>query len=201
MTATARMAAVAAWLVLSPAVMACGFHGNVAVGALNAAYPNALWVRTAVWQAQIEGLLEHTDANPPASPVAERLALARRYRDVSGQLAQLRDHLAMQQSLAKTPPFSVLLMGPMLWSRFETHGDAVTLQVHTDGPVSGDVVLITDEPVLAALATGRMRMAQAVELGVVRVYGPPSARTGVSSVLEGWRPPLIPSTPSKRRAS
>jgi hypothetical protein len=57
-----RLATLAALIALAPAVMACGFHGNVAVGALNVAYPNALWVRTAVWQAQLEGLLVRADA-------------------------------------------------------------------------------------------------------------------------------------------
>ncbi len=201
MAASARLAAMAALIVAAFPVIACGYHGNAAVGALNVAYPNALWVRTAVWQAQLDGLLARADANPPANPIAERLALAQRYREVSGQLTQLRDHLAAQRPQQPTPTFAVLLMGPMMWSRFEQQGDAMALQVHADGPVSGDVVLLTDEPVLAALATGRMRLAQAIELGVVRLYGPQTAASTVSAAIETWRPTPIPAAATKRRTS
>ena len=201
MAASARLAAMAALLLVALPVTACGYHGNAAVGALNVAYPNALWVRTAVWQAQLEGLLARADATPPANPIAERLALAQRYREVSGQLTQLRDHLTTQRPHPPTPTFAVLLMGPMMWSRFEPNGDAMALQVHADGPVSGDVVLLTDEPVLAALATGRMRLAQAIELGVVRIYGPQGAASAVSAAIETWRPTAIPAATSKRRTS
>ncbi len=55
MTASARVAVMAALLAVAFPVAACGYHGNAAVGALNVAYPNALWVRTAVWQAQLDG--------------------------------------------------------------------------------------------------------------------------------------------------
>jgi len=201
MTASVRVAVMAALLAVAFPVAACGYHGNAAVGALNVAYPNALWVRTAVWQAQLDGLLARANATPPANPIAERLALAQRYREVSGQLTQLRDHLSTQRPQQPTPTFTVLLMGPMMWSRFELNGDAMALQVHADGPVSGDVVLITDEPVLAALATGRMRLAQAVELGVVLVYGPQAAAIAVSAAIETWRPTPTPAVAAKRRTS
>lgn len=201
MFTTARKAAMAAMLAFAAPVTACGYHSSVAVGALNVAYPNALWVRTAVWQAQLDGLLERADAHPTSNPVAARLALARRFREVSARLAQLRDHLASQQPTETTPAFSVLLLEPMMWSRFVSDGGAVALQVHTDGPVSGDVVLITDEPVLAALATGRMRFAHALELGVLRVYGLPAGKSAVGAAIDTWRPTATPLTATPRRAS
>ena len=175
-------------LASGPPTAACGYHGNPAVGALNIAYPNALWVRTAVWQAQIEGLLERDTTEPPANPVARRMALAQRYRAVTRQLAGLSDHLASLPSTAPLPAFSVLLMGPMLWSRFEPGHGPTTLQVHADGPRSGDVVLLTDEPVLAALAGGRLRLGRAIELGVVRLYGSQASIVAVSQAIDAWRP-------------
>lgn len=187
-------------LALCPPAAACGYHGNPAVGALNLAYPNALWVRTAVWQAQLEGLLEREEARPTASPVAARMALAQRYREVTQQLAGLRDHLASLPSDGPLPAFSVLLMGPMLWSRFEPGHGPTTLQVHADGPSSGDVVVLTDAPVLAALAGGRLRLGRAIELGVVRLYGSAASVAAVSRALDAWRPATAPRLAGRQRS-
>lgn len=183
-------------IVMAPA-MACGYHGNAAVGALNFAYPNALWVRSAVWQAQMEGLLDRPRTPSATHPVAVQLALAHRYREVTGQFEQLRMHLAARHADRPVPSFSVLLMGPMMWSRFESSGASLDLQVHAPGPVAGDVVLLTDEPVLRALASGRMRLTRALELGVVRIHGPADAAEAVTVAIGTWSPAPPPRTRAK----
>jgi hypothetical protein len=96
----------------------------------------------------------------------------------------------------------VLLIGPMLWSRFEPTGDGYRLQVHAERAAPGDVVLITDEPVLEALADGRMRFSRALDLGLVRLYGKPSGMSAVTAALEAWRPaPSDPKSTDPRRPS
>lgn len=188
----ARLAALSSLVLAGPGI-ACGFHGSPAVGALNVAYPNALWVRTAVWQAQLEGVLGRPAAGAPSDPFAARVALARRYRAASDRLAALREDLADGGAKPRAPSFTVLLIGPMLWSRFEPTGDDYRLHVHAEGAAPGDVVLITDEPVLEVLADGRMPVSRAIDLGLVRLYGKPSGVSAVTAALEAWRP--VPSDP------
>ena len=187
-TAIAVRCAALSSLVLTAPALACGFHGDAAVGALNTAYPDALWVRTAVWQAQLDGVLPRAAAATTDDPFASRVALARRYRAASDRFAALREDLAEGGAKQRPPSFTVLLMGPMLWSRFEPTGDGYRLQVHAERAAPGDVVLITDEPVLEALADGRMRFSRALDLGLVRLYGKPSGMSAVTAALEAWRP-------------
>ena len=65
----------------------------------------------------------------------------------------------------------MLLLGPMLWSRYQPDGNDIRLNVHVDGPVQDDVVIVTEAAVIDALVHGRLSGRQAIELGVVRFYG------------------------------
>lgn len=201
-TAIAACFAALSSLVLTAPALACGFHGDPAMGALNIAYPRALWVRTAVWQAQLDGVLPRAAAATTDVPFASRVELARRYRVASERFAALREDLADGGAKHRPPSFTVLLIGPMLWSRFEPTGDDYRLQVHAEGAAPGDVVLITDESVLEALADGRMRFSRALDLGLVRLYGKPSGMSAVTAALEAWRPaPSDPKSTDPRRPS
>ena len=50
----------------------------------------------------------------------------------------------------------------------------VTLAVHVEGPAEGDVVVVTEPPVIKALADGTLTVQKALELGVIRFYGKPA---------------------------
>jgi hypothetical protein len=69
------------------------------------------------------------------------------------------------------PAIAMLLIGPMLWARFEGQEGTVSLESHATGPVGDDVVLVTDEPVVAALAEGRITAREARAQGLVKAYG------------------------------
>jgi hypothetical protein len=73
---------------------------------------------------------------------------------------------------AEHPAVAVVLMGPMLWSRIEPQNGGTQVRTHVSGPVTGDVVLVTDTPALEALVGAGMGFEQALELGLVRLYGP-----------------------------
>ena len=47
----------------APSELACGYHdaGSINRGMLNLVYPNALYVTSAVWKAQLVGLLSRDD--------------------------------------------------------------------------------------------------------------------------------------------
>jgi hypothetical protein len=75
-------------------------------------------------------------------------------------------------------------MGPMLWSRIEPQGGGAQVRTHVSGPVAGDVVLVTDTPALEAIVGAGMGFEQALELGLVRLYGP-AAQVGAAQAWLG----------------
>lgn len=143
--------------------LACGFHDSMQLrkGILNWVYPDSLHVGTAVWRAQATGKLAREDLAPNALG----------YLRTSMLLGRLRLALDAAHASAPRPHLSVVLLGPVLWSRYESTDDGVRLQVHVDAPAQGDVVVVTDVPVIDALVAGHLGAREALELGVVRVYG------------------------------
>ena len=100
-------------LAMAPSVSACGYHdaGSINRGMLNWAYPNALYVTSAVWKAQLDGLLSRDDR-----PAATRALLG--YGTAVKELGQLRDGLSLVRDHGRNDPtISLVLIGPMLWAR------------------------------------------------------------------------------------
>jgi hypothetical protein len=62
---------------------------------------------------------------------------------------------------------------------------------HTTGPSSGDVVIVTDEPVIKALVEGQVAPQTARELGLIRLYGAPEAVQRAASWLDRLTQPAI----------
>ena len=82
----------------------------------------------------------------------------------------------------------MILIEPMLWARFEFRAGELALQAHADGPAKGDVVVVSDEPVIAALAEERITPQEARRLGLVRFYGARGAVEEVSFLLDSLAP-------------
>lgn len=195
--AAAVVLAVAAAVAGSPTAQACGYHdpSGYGVGMLNWAYPDALHVRTAVWMAQGEGLLARAapgiDADP-ASP-AHRLQQMMRLRQTQAGLEALRAGLDAAPDDRALPAFAVVLIGPMLWTRFERADGVLVMTSHVAGPAPGDVVIVTDEPVVAALVDGPLTPLAARERGLVKFYGDAQNAEQVST----WFDRLVP-TPDRQ---
>jgi hypothetical protein len=153
---------------------ACGYDGVHGAGLLNFGYPGALQVGTAVWQAQQQGLIERTEPlGAMASPAVRMLG----YRQMVGNLQRLSERIAATD---KPPPdFVVVLLRPMLWTRFAAAG----MQLHAEGAATGEVVVITDEPVLTALLAGKLDLRDAIDLGLLRLYGPGDKAAELSRLL------------------
>jgi len=180
-----------------PAARACGLHDarGLGLGMLNLAYPDALHVRTAVWMAQRDGGIDRVEPTGPpdlASP-AGRLEAIRRYTVTVLMLGELRDRLPQRTA---RPSFAVVLIGPMLWTRFQPTGAGLEMTAHVTGPAPDDVVVVTDAPVLAALVDGRLTAAQARERGLLRIYGTPERERGIAALLDGLSPRLGAATPA-----
>jgi hypothetical protein len=67
--------------------------------------------------------------------------------------------------------FSLLLIEPMLWTRFESEGDDMRAQVHASGPQVGDLVVITGENVVRDIADDHVTVGEAYRHGLIRLYG------------------------------
>lgn len=172
-----RAAAIALLFSAAPA-LACGFEdpSNVAFqrGILNFAFPKALWVQTAVWQAQEAGLLERDQ-----SLAGNRALLG--FRRASDALSDVARQLDARNE--KVPPFALVMIGPVLWTRFAEGEQGLSATPHVNGPSSGDVVLVSDEPVILALAKGRIGGGTALEHGLIRIYGEPAKAAMLESML------------------
>lgn len=163
---------VAALAVACSPVFACGFHdlAQLKMGILNWVYPDSLHVGPAVWAAQAAGKLARDDLALGADLTPEaRNQLG--YVRVSQSLGHFRAALDDVPRNGPRPNLAVVLLGPVLWSRYENKDGELRLQAHVDGPARGDVVVVTEAPVIRALATGRLAVRDALELGVIRVYG------------------------------
>jgi glutathione S-transferase len=170
-----QSAAGALLLAAAGSAWCCGLEDPASVaaqrGMMNLAFPQSAHVRTAIWQAQLAGELPRDDAlrRDALTPQA-RGALQRMRANVL--LQRLAARLSAPPEAANAPSLAIVLMGPMLWSRFEALDGEVQVQVHVAGPEPGDLVLVTDTPGLEAIAAGGMDFARAAELGVLRLYGP-----------------------------
>lgn len=153
---------------------------------LNWAYPDALHVRTAVWMAQADGRLTRREPEPDADPqsVTFRFQQSIRLRDTQARLDGLRGRLDTALAGQPMPAFAVVLIGPMLWTRFESAEGTVNMVPHATGPARDDVVIVTDEPVVAALAEGRITVREARAQGLVKTYGTSENVDQMSALLD-----------------
>lgn len=141
-------------------------------GALNLAFPESLHVGTAVWQAQLAGKL-------PRDPLAERGDLtpeqrgAMRLFRANALLGELALHLAGAAPAPGRPSIALVLLGPVLWTRFEPTGSGVRPIVHVQGPEADDVVVVSEIAVVEAIARGGLGFGDAIDVGLVRLYGAP----------------------------
>jgi hypothetical protein len=170
----------------SPAAHACGYHdpSSVNLGMLNLAYPDALHVRTAVWMAQREGVISRDEQPAAIDPQAAMIGAMFRLRETTVKLGWFRDRIGNVLDGRAIPAFSLVLIGPMLWARFEPAGATLEMAAHATGPASEDVVIVTDGPVVAALLEGRLTPPEARKLGLVRFYGAHESVAEVVALLD-----------------
>ncbi|OAI40889.1 hypothetical protein AYO41_01820 [Verrucomicrobia bacterium SCGC AG-212-E04] len=165
------MSAVAITALLLGEALACGLEGDettVRRFALDYEYPDALQVLGAVSDARVNGRLDRALwINVATLSPDERQAVMLRIR---GGLWKLRARLA-NGAPAHPPPLSIVLLQPMLWSRIAFEDESLKLTVHIDRPAPGDVVVVTEEAVLAAINSGALSAGDADASGLMRFYG------------------------------
>jgi hypothetical protein len=169
------VAALASLVAMAPVALGCGYEdpNSAAVqrGVLNFAYPNALHVLGALTQARLNGVIA-----PPADAPAGKDPFGARFSKTARMLQQFGDALGVEPPASDDLAFSLVLIEPMLWTRFAVRDEGVATSVHVNGPAVGDLVVIATEAVLREIVGRRLTPERAEELGLIRIYGDP-ART------------------------
>lgn len=178
---------------------ACALEGDDVVllrSALGVAYPGALNVLAAVSAARRSGRIERwRGLDVPATADERRVERAQ----IERSLGRLRMRLA-GVTHAGAPALSVVLIEPMLWSRLLPRAGRLDLSLHVAGAAHGDVVAVTDEPVLASLDGGRLTAAEALALDLLRLYGRPAQTDAVRAWLDrADAAPVAMSSPAPHR--
>jgi hypothetical protein len=150
--------------------LACGFHDDVTLarGIINRVYPDALHVIGALGTAVADGRLPPPDVRKGAD------LFGIRYRATMAAVEGFRD--ALSAAPATPSPFSLILLEPMLWTRFASDQAHLRAEVHVTGPAPGDLVLVSEEIIIRAVADGALSISDAHRLGLIRIYGPDEQR-------------------------
>ncbi|WP_085032358.1 hypothetical protein [Ensifer aridi] len=187
----------AAAATLSPsASSACGYHDDVTMarGLLNWVYPDALHVLGSISAAIAAHRL------PPPDPAAPDLFGAK-YSKTVRSLERLGRGLGATSGGMRGPSVSVVLIEPMLWARFELGESGSRTRVHVTGPEPGDVVLVSGEIVIGEIASGRLTIRKAHELGLIRLYGPAAQQARFLLAYEQVGRQPLPGTAVKAASS
>ena len=93
------------------------------------------------------------------------------YHGTVRSIEQYAQQLRMLSGGTRPPAFSLLLIEPMLWTRFVSEDGDLRAQVHASGPQAGDLVLISGEEVIREVTSNRLTIGEAHRLGLIRLYG------------------------------
>ncbi len=139
---------------------ACTFEAGPA-GLLDIGHPGSLSVAVAVARAKDQGTLPSRDL--------ARSALG--YHRAVGEIMNFASGLGDEETQRSPQGFSLLLVGPRLWSAIIPKGSGFAARVHTAGPLPGRPVVLTEYLVLAAIEQGRLSLPEALDLGLIRIHG------------------------------
>jgi hypothetical protein len=166
---TIRISVVIALMGSTWPALGCGFEDPASAtmqrGALNLSYPNALYVMGAAAQARSAGILQPDDAGP--SEVKDMFAFLKTTR----MLQRFGAERIERGKEANPVVFSLVLVEPMLWTRFRVRGAGVETSVHITGPEPGGPVVVTSTAALKAIVDHNLTGQRAVDLGLIRIYG------------------------------
>lgn len=175
MTAGRQVAlALAVWtatIAASGTARACAFDDepdpDFTIDTLDHYYPGGYTVFVKVADARREGLLQRyvrADADKPEMR-ARLIALAEAFERQVRAAARAR-------APAGTPPaFSLLLLDSMMWSHFSERIATEPAEIHTQEPKPGDLIVIASDDAIAAVAAGRLQLADLEQRGWLRYYG------------------------------
>lgn len=161
------VATLAVLLVLTGTALPCSDHEDPAVGRdrLAANYPGALDILPVVAAARRERTL------PPANPMAtlwtDKFPLQRHIRAV----AKFEEALNLAARGGAPAAFSMVMIEPMLWTRYAAADGRAKATIHTEGAEPGELVMVSAEDVINAIGDGRWSLKEAHAAGLLGLHG------------------------------
>jgi hypothetical protein len=161
---------------VAPTAFSCGFH-NLEMQ-LESMYPGSLTVAVAQRRAADNGVIDAAALEAPSKDAAG-------YTDAVGRLQDFRTALAASPAAAELPAsFSLGYVESHLWTRYSQSDGNVRVDIHTDGPVEGEAVVLTGEPVLTEVLAGRLSVDRALADGMILIDGNESEKTAIRHALK-----------------
>ncbi|RUU13862.1 hypothetical protein EOD23_03050 [Mesorhizobium sp. USDA-HM6] len=147
---------------------ACGYDSpqTASQGFLNWLYPDSLYVVGAISKEVAAGRLPVANFDQTGPDL-----FGHRFKLTATALEQFGAMLRAASPGPAQPSVSLVVVEPMLWTRFDQGPDSLRTTVHVSGAHPGDLVLVSGEAVVTEIAARRLTFGQAVERGVVRLYG------------------------------
>ncbi|CAH2402997.1 hypothetical protein [Mesorhizobium ventifaucium] len=147
---------------------ACGYEDpkSVSRGSLSWGYPDSLHVIGAISREVAARRLPQANFNRGGVDLfGNKFGLAKK------SLEQFGAMLSAASTESWTTSVTIVLLEPMLWSRFEPTAEGFRTAVHVSGAEDGDLVVVTGEAVIAEIAAGHLTFGEAYARGVARLYG------------------------------
>jgi hypothetical protein len=152
--------AVGLGVILQQAAQACALEPMIN-GGFTVSHPASIGVAVAVANARRDGLLPAADTAPVPNEIQLNRMLA--------SLRKLHKRLDKGRKSMSEPPrsFSLVLVGPGLWSHFYASPAAILARYHTDGPMRDRVTVVTHHAVLQTLLNGDLTAEEAMAHGLL----------------------------------
>ena len=144
---------------------ACGLEPHLN-GGFTVSYPGSIEIAVAVAKARSDGLLTAASGVPIPNNVRRQRLIADLQR-LQTRLNKARNEIPSTSAL----PFSLVLVGPGLWSHFNITTGGVLASYHTEGPLAGQAVVLTHASALRAMLSGTLSIERATELGLIAYSG------------------------------
>jgi hypothetical protein len=161
----------------APAAFGCGFHPAMEVQ-LESMYPGSLPVAVALRKAADNDVIDATTLEAPGKGTAH-------YDDTVKRLQAFRNTLAASPVAAELPAsFSLGYVESQLWTRYSQSGGKVRVDIHTEGPIEGEAVVLTGEPALTEVLAGRLSLDRAMADGMILIDGNESEKTVILHALK-----------------
>ena len=161
----------------APMALGCAFHAALEVE-LDSMYPGSFPVAVALRAAADSGVIDAAALEAPGAGTAA-------YADSVRRLQEFRNALAASPAAAQLPSsFSLGFVESRLWSRYSQSGSEIRVDIHTDGPVEGEAVVLTGEPVLTELLAGRLSVEYALTQGMILIDANDDKKTAIHHALK-----------------
>ena len=161
----------------APAAVGCGFHSPLQVQ-LESMYPGSFPVAVALRRAADSGVIDAAALEAPSKGNGLFVDSVRR-------LQELRNTLAASPVAAELPAsFSLGYVESRLWTRYLQSDGKIHVDIHTDGPVEGEAVVLTGEPVLTEVLAGRLSVDRALADGMILIDGSEREKTAIRYALK-----------------